>query len=71
MAFKRYRTPTGAHVTLSTAWAGPGYTELKEDPLGIDGKPKPPTQPTRKTTGPKPVTALKAADTEATKEAKK
>ena len=69
--FKRYRTPTGAHATLSEAWAGPGYTELREDPLGIDGKPKPPTQPTRKTTGDQPVTATEAADTKANEEAKK
>lgn len=71
MTFKRFRTPTGAHATLSDAWAGPGYTELKEAPLGVDGRPKPPIQPVRKTTGSKPVTALKAADPEATKEAKK
>lgn len=71
MTFKRYRTPTGAHVTLDEAWAGPGFTELKEAPLGVDGRPKPPIQPSRKTTGPQPVTATKAADPEATKEAKK
>ena len=84
--FKRYRTPSGSHVTLSEAWAGPGFEELKEDPLGIDGKPKPPIQPirkttirktttrkstTRKTTGNRPVTATEAAEPEATKEATK
>ena len=83
--FKRYRTPTGAHATLSEAWASPGFTELKEDPLGIDGRPKPPIQPARKTTGrPKPpiqparkttgrrpVTATEAAEPEANKEATK
>ena len=69
--FKRYRTPSGAHATLSEAWASPGFTELKEDPLGIDGKPKPPIQPARKTTGSQPVTATEADDPEATKEATK
>ena len=69
--FKRYRTPSGAHATLSEAWASPGFTELKEDPLGIDGKPKPPIQPARKTTGNQPVTATEAAEPEATKEATK
>ena len=69
--FKRYRTPSGAHATLSEAWASPGFTELKEDPLGIDGRPKPPIQPARKTTGNQPVTATKAADTKANEEAKK
>ena len=69
--FKRYRTPSGGHATLSEAWAGPGYTELREDPLGVDGKPKPPAQPTRKTTGWLPVTATEAAEPEATKEATK
>lgn len=69
--FKRYRTPSGGHATLSEAWAGPGFSELKEAPLGIDGKPKPPIQPTRKTTGDQPVTATEAAEPEATKEATK
>ena len=69
--FKRYRTPSGGHATLSEAWAGPGFSELKEAPLGIDGKPKPPIQPTRKTTGDQPVTATEAADTKANEEAKK
>ena len=71
MIFKRFRTPTGAHVTLSEAWAGAGFTELKEAPLGVDGRPKPPIQPVRKTTGSQPVTATKAAEPEANKEAKK
>ena len=84
--FKRYRTPSGGHATLSEAWAGPGFSELKEDPLGIDGKPKLPIQPVRKTvdepkparrqaprkaTGDQSVTATKAADTKANEEAKK
>ena len=68
--FKRYRTPSGAHATLSEAWAAvSGYTELKESPLGVDGKPKPPYQPARKTTGDRPVTATEAAEPEANKEA--
>ena len=71
MIFKRFRTPTGAHATLSEAWAGAGFTELKESPLGVDGRPKPPIQPVRKTTGSQPVTATKAAEPEANKEAKK
>ena len=72
MTFKRFRTPTGAHATLSEAWAAvSGYTELEESPLGVDGRPKPPIQPVRKTTGSQPVTATKAAEPEATKEAKK
>ena len=47
MAFKRYRTAEGAHVTLDEAWAGPGYTEIPEEPLGVDGRPKPPIYPVK------------------------
>ena len=46
MAFRRYRTPQGAHVTLDESWAGDGLTLLPtEDPYGVDGKPKPPIYP--------------------------
>nr|DAF00011.1 MAG TPA: hypothetical protein [Caudoviricetes sp.] len=46
MAFKRWRTPSGAHVTLDESWKTPGWTELPaENPFGVDGKPRPPIYP--------------------------
>lgn len=72
MDFRRYRTPSGAHVSLSKAWGRqPGFTELRENPLGVDGRPKPPIQPARKTSGTKPVQADPAIEPEAIKEATK
>lgn len=44
MAWKRYRTATGAHVTLN--YEAPDLTELPTDPpLDINGKPRPPAYP--------------------------
>lgn len=47
MAFKRYKTPSGARVTLDESWAGPRFKEIQEDPLGVDGRPKPPIYPAK------------------------
>lgn len=44
MAWKRYRTPDGAHVSLN--WQPKGYELIKgEDALDVNGRPKPPVYP--------------------------
>ncbi|GAA2183379.1 hypothetical protein GCM10009785_26720 [Brooklawnia cerclae] len=62
--FKRYRTPTGAHVTVSETFGTKrGWTELpKEAALDVNGKPRPPIQP-EPVKSKKKTTGAQAADT--------
>ncbi len=75
MGFKRYRTSSGAHVTIAESFAklNPSkYEELpSEDALDANGKPMPTTHPTRVPLGetpPKPTMPV-AEKTSAKKEA--
>ena len=44
MAWKRYRTPEGAHVTLN--YTADGLIELPAEPaLDVNGRPRPATYP--------------------------
>ena len=44
MAWKRYRTPEGAHVTLN--YTAEGLIELPAEPaLDVNGRPRPATYP--------------------------